>query len=148
MPDPSNIPAFDPKDFDNEPYVKRVEKPWGYELHFAQETLPYMSKLMHVNAGCRQSMQIHDQKQETYVLIQGRGGAFLENDKGELISTEFERFVGYKTFVGQKHRIFAITDCDIMESSTPEAGTTWRLEDDYSRPDETPEQRKKERGEV
>jgi mannose-6-phosphate isomerase len=55
--------------------------------------------------------------------------------------------VGYSTQVGQKHRLKAITDCDIIEVSTPEAGTTWRLEDDYARPDETPEQRRLERGE-
>jgi mannose-6-phosphate isomerase-like protein (cupin superfamily) len=142
-----NPDDFDAKTFSNDPYVKRVEKPWGYELHFAQEDLPYMSKLMHVNAGCRQSLQIHDKKQETYVLINGRGGAIIENSKGELEQIEFEQFVGYKTVVGQKHRLIAITDCDIMEASTPEAGTTWRLEDDYARPNETPEQRKLERGE-
>ena len=65
-------PKFDPSGFSNEPYVKRVEKPWGYELHFAQEDLPYMSKLMHINKGARQSLQIHDVKQETYVLIKGK----------------------------------------------------------------------------
>ena len=146
MPD-TVAPHFDPSGFSNEPYVKRVEKPWGFELHFAQEDLPYMSKLMHVNAGCRQSLQVHDKKQETYVLIKGRGGAIIENDKGHLVQVEFEQFVGYKTVVGQKHRIIAVTDCDIMEASTPEAGTTWRLEDDYARPNETPEQRRKERNE-
>ncbi|MGH7240705.1 MAG: cupin [Candidatus Saccharimonadales bacterium] len=144
----TQIPAFDPSNFTNEPYVKRVEKPWGYELHFAQEDLPYMSKLMHINAGCRQSLQIHDFKQETYVLISGKAGVEWENSEGEMIFTEFEQLKGYKTLVGQKHRLTAITDCDIIEASTPEAGTTWRLEDDYARPNETPEQRKKERGEL
>ena len=138
-------PNFDPGTFSTASYVKRVEKPWGYELHFAQENLPYMSKLMHINEGCRQSLQLHDVKQETYVLIKGRGGVLWENNKGKMIFTEFKPFVGYKTVVGQKHRLCAITDCDIMEASTPEAGTTWRLEDDYSRPHETPEQRVKER---
>lgn len=145
MPD---YPKFDPKDFSNDSYIKRVEKPWGYELHFAQEDLPYMIKLMHITEGHRQSLQIHDIKQETYVLIKGRGGVIWENNKGEMITTEFEQFVGYRTIVGQKHRLFSITDCDIMEGSTPESGTTWRLDDDYARPNETPEQRKKERGEV
>jgi len=35
----------------------------------------------------------------------------------------------------------------VFEASTPESGTTWRLEDDYTRPNETPKQRRKERGE-
>ena len=147
MADQPTIPTFDPAGFNTDSYVKRVEKPWGYELHFAQEDLPYMSKLMHINEKCRQSLQLHDQKQETYVLVKGRGGALWENNQGRMIFTEFKPFVGYRTIIGQKHRLCAITDCDIMEASTPEAGTTWRLEDDYARPNETPEQRKIERGE-
>jgi len=141
----NDLPVFDPTHFSTGPYVQRVEKPWGYELHFAQPDLPYMIKLMHINKDCRQSLQVHDQKQETYVLVKGRGGVLWEDASGEMVSTELQQFVGYKTSVGQKHRLFSITDCDIMEASTPEAGTTWRLEDDYERPNETPEQRKIER---
>ena len=143
----ATAPYFDPAQFQNDGYVKRVEKPWGYELHFAHETSPYMSKLMHINKGARESLQMHDIKQETYALIKGRAELQWENNKGEMILTELKPFVGYHTSVGQKHRLCAITDCDIIEASTPEAGTTWRLEDDYARPDETPNQRKKERGE-
>jgi mannose-6-phosphate isomerase len=144
----ADAPHFDPKDFTNDSYIKKNPKPWGYELIFAQEDLPYMIKLMHVNAGTRQSLQVHDAKQETYVVIKGRAKVEWENNQGEMIFTELEPFVGFKTTVGQKHRLYGITDCDIMEGSTPELGTTWRLHDDYARPDETPEQRKKERSEV
>ena len=49
---------------------------------------------------------------------------------------------GYTVTLGQKHRHQAITDCDVFESSTPEIGNTYRLEDDYSRPTETEEMRK------
>jgi mannose-6-phosphate isomerase-like protein (cupin superfamily) len=140
-----DVPTFDPKDFKFEAFIKRNEKPWGYELHFVREDLPYMVKLMHINEGHRQSLQIHDEKQETYVLIKGRAAVIWEDNTGKMVTTELEQFKGYKTVVGQKHRLCSITDCDIMEGSTPELGTTWRLEDDYSRPDETPEQRAKER---
>ncbi|MBP9814846.1 MAG: cupin [Candidatus Levybacteria bacterium] len=147
MPDNLNIPQFDKSKFNNDGYVKRVEKPWGYELHFVKEEMPYMGKLMHINAGCRQSMQLHDAKQETYLVTSGRAKVLWENNKGEIIETELEQNVGFTTLLGQRHRLCGITDCDILEFSTPEMGTTWRLEDDYARPDETPEQRKKERGE-
>ena len=63
----------------------------------------------------------------------------------ELIQTELQPGQGYSTKIGQKHRLLGITDCDVIEVSTPELGTTWRLEDDYSRPHETPEQRELER---
>lgn len=121
----------------NEPYIKRVEKPWGYELIFTPEDLPYAGKIMHLKAGTRQSLQYHDKKVETYFLASGRGGVILENDKGELEKIEFEKGKGYTTQVYRKHRIFAITDCDVWEVSTPEIGTTYRLEDDYKRTDET-----------
>lgn len=138
---------FDKSKFNNSPYVKRIEKPWGYELHWTPDNKPYMGKVLHVNAGKRLSLQIHDQKEETWFLLNGRGKVIWDNQNGELIETELEKGKGYSCNIGQKHRLAGITDCDILEVSTPEIGTTYRLEDDFKRPDETEEQRKKERGE-
>lgn len=140
----ADLPQFDKSKFKNTPFVKRVEKPWGYELIFTSEDLPYTGKLMHLNAGTRQSLQIHDKKVETYYLGSGRGGVIIENSNGEMEEVEFEKDKGYTTHIGQKHRIFSITDCDILEFSTPEIGTTYRLEDDYKRSDETEEVRKQD----
>lgn len=142
------VPTFDPSGFSTASYVKRVEKPWGYELHWVPEDAPYIGKVLHINAGARLSLQVHDQKQESWFIVNGRAAVIWDNEKGELVETELQPGVGYSTKIGQKHRLKGITDCDIIEASTPEAGTTWRLEDDYARPHETPEQRKKERGEV
>lgn len=139
---------FDKSKFSTKPYVKKVDKPWGYELHWVPEGLPYMGKIEHINAGARLSLQIHDAKQESWFLMSGRAKIVWENAQGELMETELERGQGYTCALGQKHRLVGITDCDIIEVSTPEVGTTLRLEDDYKRPDETPEQRKKERGEA
>ena len=51
--------------------------------------------------------------------------------------------------VWNAHEIDAIlsmmTDAVIFEASTPELGTTHRLEDDYARPDETEQVRRAER---
>jgi mannose-6-phosphate isomerase len=141
-------PQFDPSEFSNEPYVKRVEKPWGYELHWVREGEPYIGKILHINAGTQLSLQVHDEKSESWFMMNGHAAVVWENNRGELIETELQPGQGYSTKVGQKHRLKGITDCDIIEVSSPESGTTWRLEDDYARPDETPEQRKIERGEV
>lgn len=138
-------PVFDSADFSNDSYVRRVEKPWGYELHWVPEDAPYMGKVLHINAGARLSLQVHDEKQESWFLSSGEAVVIWENNKGELIETVLKPGVGYSTKVGQKHRLKGITDCDILEVSTPELGTTWRLDDDYARPHETPEQREKER---
>src|SRR5258708_3318485 len=148
MADQQDIPEFDKSKFTIQPYVKRVEKPWGYEIHWVPEGMPYMGKILHIDAGKRLSLQIHDKKQETYWLLNGECNLILENPQGELETVHMQKGVSYTTIVGQKHRHQAVTDCDVMEASMPEGGTTWRLEDDYARPNETDQQRKAERGEV
>lgn len=138
----SPIPEFDTSTFNTDSYVRRVEKPWGYELHWVPEGQPYMGKVIHINPHKRLSQQIHDQKQESYFLINGSGMVIWDNEKGEEVITELQYGVGYSTKIGQKHRLCAGENgCDIIEVSTPEAGTTWRLQDDYARPDQTPEER-------
>lgn len=144
---PNDLPHFDTSKFVIDPYVKRVEKPWGYEIHWVPEHMPYMGKILHINAGKRLSLQVHDVKQESYWLLSGECILHIENQQGELVPVKMQKGVSYTTIVGQKHRHEAVTDCDVMEVSMPESGTTWRLEDDFARPNETPEQRKKERGE-
>lgn len=141
MNDISQVPTFDPAGFSTEPYSVRREKPWGYEIHWVPENVPYMGKLLHINAGARLSLQVHDQKQESWFLIMGEAVVIWEDSSGQLIETVLQKGVGYSTKVGQKHRLKGVTDCDIIEVSTPEAGTTWRLEDDYDRPNQTPEER-------
>jgi mannose-6-phosphate isomerase-like protein (cupin superfamily) len=146
--DDQKVPAYDPKNFTTTSYVRRVEKPWGYELHWVPEDAPYLGKIEHINEGARLSLQVHDKKQESWLIIKGRGAVIWEDNTGKLIETELQPGVGYTIQIGQKHRLKGLEGgCDIVEVSTPERGTTWRLEDDYSRPNETPEQRKKERGE-
>lgn len=141
----SQTPSFDPKNFAQDSYAQRFDKPWGYEIHWVPASAPYMGKVLHINAGARLSLQIHDHKQESWFLIGGEAKVIWENNEGELTETVLKIGQGYSTSVGQKHRLVGITDCDIIEVSTPEIGTTWRLEDDYSRPDETEEQRAIER---
>lgn len=144
----TDIPQFDTAAFGTDSFVRRVEKPWGYELHWVPADTPYMGKIIHINEGARLSLQLHDEKQESWLLMNGRAAVIWENAQGELVQTELEPGRGYSTQLGQRHRLMGITDCDVVEVSTPELGTTWRLEDDYARPHETPEQRAEDRGEV
>jgi len=125
MSDNQQVPQFDPANFSIESYVKRIEKPWGYELHWVREDAPYMGKIIHVNEGGSLSLQVHDQKEESYLMMSGRAKLIWENNKGQMVETEMQPGMGYATRVGQKHRIVAITDCDVVEASTPEKGTTF-----------------------
>ncbi|HJP96834.1 MAG TPA: hypothetical protein VJ843_05705 [Candidatus Saccharimonadales bacterium] len=139
------VPTFDPSNFSVAPYAKRIEKPWGYEIHWVPEGAPYMGKVLHINEGARLSLQIHDQKQESYFIMNGNASVIWENETGELVETVLQPGMGYSTQIGQKHRLKGLEGgADILEVSTPEAGTTWRLEDDYARPNQTPEEREAE----
>jgi mannose-6-phosphate isomerase-like protein (cupin superfamily) len=138
-------PRFDPSGFTTAPYVRRIEKPWGFEVHWTPDDLPYAGKLLHINAGARLSLQLHDQKRESWFLLRGRAKVVWQDANGALVETELQAGVGYTCSLGQTHRLIGITDCEVIEASTPEIGTTWRLEDDFARPHETPEQRRRER---
>ena len=49
----------------------RVEKPWGYELHWAK-TDRYVGKHIHINKGHALSLQYHNKKDETIFLYAGK----------------------------------------------------------------------------
>ena len=138
---------FNPTTFSLEPNARRLEKPWGYEVLLTPSDLPYTAKLIHVKAGKRLSLQLHDTKVETQTLVAGKGVLVLEGSDGALHEIQMQPGVGYHVAVGQRHRLCAAADSDatVFEASTPEVGVTLRLEDDYARPDETDELRRAER---
>ena len=111
--------------------MTRVEKPWGYELHWAK-TDRYVGKLIHVNAGHALSLQYHNLKDETIYLHSGKLWFEIERDG---VLTRQEMRPGDSVHVVPKtvHRMTAIEDCDIFEVSTPELDDVVRLEDRYGR---------------
>jgi mannose-6-phosphate isomerase len=110
---------------------RRVEKPWGYELIWAH-TDRYVGKLLHVNSGHRLSLQYHHEKDET-IHVQS-GTVLLVVDEGQgLIEREMGPGESYRIAPGVRHRMVALTDCDVLEASTPELDDVVRLEDAYGR---------------
>jgi mannose-6-phosphate isomerase len=111
--------------------MTRVEKPWGYELHWAV-TDRYVGKLIHVNAGHALSLQYHNKKDETIFLSSGRMLFEIKRD-GALVAREMQPGEAVHITPGTVHRMTAITDCDVFEVSTPELDDVVRLEDRYGR---------------
>src|SRR5437868_9994250 len=105
-----DLSQFDKTTFTNFPFLKKVEKPWGYELLFTPDNLPYTGKIIHITAGKRLSLQVHDKKQESYFLSKGKCKLLVDNTQGVLIEIELEPQKGYTIQVGQRHRLQAITD--------------------------------------
>jgi mannose-6-phosphate isomerase-like protein (cupin superfamily) len=131
------VPDDEPGRFTVDGVARRVEKPWGHELHWTPPDRPYVGKVLHIRAGERLSFQVHDAKLETWFLLRGRARVLWDGPDGNLVETELEPGLGYSCSIGQRHRLTGVTDCDVLEVSTPEIGTTFRLEDDYARADET-----------
>ena len=113
--------------------VTRVDKPWGYELHWAKPDR-YVGKLIHVNAGHALSLQYHNRKDETIFLWAGKLLFEIEQN-GQIVSREMHP--GERVHITPKtvHRMTAIEDADIFEVSTPELDDVVRLEDRYGRED-------------
>ena len=123
-----------------DPLARRVEKPWGWELIWAEGSA-YTGKLLHINAGKRLSLQYHDEKLETQCLVSGRAMLVVEDADGALQEILMEPGKGYTIVPFQLHRLVAIDDAEIYEVSTAETGTTVRVDDDFERPNETPDLR-------
>lgn len=111
---------------------KRVDKPWGFELWFAQ-TEAYVGKLIHVNAGAQLSLQYHEKKDETMYCLNGTAILVHEKD-GQLIEEAFPSGHSFRIIPGTRHRLKAgAADCEILEASTPEVDDVIRVQDDYGR---------------
>ena len=60
---------------------RRVEKPWGHELIWAH-TERYVGKILVIEAGKRLSLQRHEVKDESILVLSGRLRLYLEDDDG------------------------------------------------------------------
>lgn len=127
------------------PFQIKIEKPWGYELLLTPPGAKALAKILHLNKGSRFSLQFHEKKAETLVLINGEAKLIWGNNKDHLFKEKMANGRGYFIPKGLIHRCEALTECEIFESSTQEEGTTVRLQDDYARKDETEEEREENR---
>jgi len=113
---------------------RRVEKPWGWELWWAR-TERYVGKILHLRQGESLSLQYHEVKDETILIQSGR--LLLEtrpaNTAEDLRRLELGPGDVYHITPGMLHRMTGVTDCDIIEVSTPELEDVVRLEDRYGR---------------
>ena len=111
--------------------VKRVPKPWGYELIFAKCDR-YAGKILHVNRGECLSLQYHNRKEETLYVLSGELKLTIESngDRREVALRAGEAFHIPPLLI---HRMEAVEETDVAEVSTPELDDVVRLDDRYGR---------------
>jgi len=124
-----NLDSLDPWVFE----VKKVEKPWGYELIWALTDV-YCGKVLFVKAGQSLSLQFHREKDESWLVQSGRAKLEL-GEVGEPVLKEEVISAGaaFHYTPGTVHRVTAIEDTTILEVSTPQLDDVVRLEDAYGR---------------
>ncbi len=111
---------------------RRVDKPWGHELIWA-ETDRYVGKILHVKAGHALSLQYHERKDETIHVLRGSMRFWAGPSAEALSEVELVEGQSFRVQPGTVHRMEAVTDVDILEASTPDLDDVVRLEDRYGR---------------
>lgn len=113
----------------------RIDKPWGWELLWAH-TERYAGKILHINKGAALSYQFHREKDETIYLLRGDLDLELARAGGRRRRRRLRPGESVRIRPGDRHRMIAVSSCDLLEASTPELGDVVRLEDRYGRADE------------
>jgi len=112
--------------------VRRVEKPWGYELIYAV-TERYCGKLLFVRAGEALSLQYHRKKDETIYVHEGRAELEIGRQGEEPTPVLVGPGDSFRLRPGTVHRMRALEDTLFLEVSTPELDDVVRFEDRYGR---------------
>ena len=127
--DSPNLDSLDQWAFE----VKKVEKPWGYELIWALTDI-YCGKVLFVKAGHSLSLQFHKEKDESWLVQSGRAKLELGEVGGSVLNeVVIAAGAAFHYPPGTVHRVTAIEDTTILEVSTPQLDDVVRLEDAYGR---------------
>ena len=113
--------------------VRHVPKPWGHETIWAH-TDRYVGKILHITAGQALSVQYHERKDETVFLLTGEMKYWVQLP-GDSVLRDQQLVAGqsFRITPLTVHYMEAITDCDVLEASTPELDDVVRMNDRYGR---------------
>ena len=114
---------------------REVIKPWGKEVIWA-ETPDYVGKLLYITEGHKLSLQYHEQKEETILVVSGELEIFISgHGRRGLSSLKLSEGDTYHVTPNTIHRFSATlgTNVVIAEVSTNHLDDVVRLEDDYDR---------------
>ena len=113
--------------------VRHVTKPWGHEIIWAANEL-YVGKILHIKRGHSLSVQYHNVKDETCYLLSGELRYWVALESGaELSDVKLRPGEAFRITPGTVHFMEAVTDCDVLEASSPHLDDIVRLKDKYGR---------------
>ena len=103
-----------------------VKKGWGGEYIFATNDL-YCGKLMMFHKGAKFSMHFHDQKDETWLVLEGKFEVhYIDTKDASKHVKELNEGETWRNFPLEPHQLICIEQGVIVEVSTPDS-----VEDNY-----------------
>jgi mannose-6-phosphate isomerase-like protein (cupin superfamily) len=106
------------------------ERPWGH-YETIETTDDYQIKSLHIKAGHRLSLQIHQHRAEHWFCVSGKGSVIIDEDE-----FEFNPGDSFDILPKTVHRVSAIEDLVFIEVQTGKyfgEDDIVRLQDDYNR---------------
>ncbi len=135
--------------------IKKVNKPWGYELWIAsnENKAKFAMKEIYIKSGFKTSFQFHEKKEECNYIINGTGKFYVSKNKINLqkfkknkySESELRKIIKnlkiYKLKKGSSfyikplyvHSVLSTKDLLMMESSTLELDDVYRIFDESGR---------------
>ena len=135
--------------------IKIVNKPWGWEkwIQPGSDTYPFVLKQLLLRAGERTSLQVHQFKSESIIILEGTGTlltydnlfdcqSYLDGEYSQnvldyimdnLTRVTLAPGVIFHTPPDTIHRMVAETDLLYIEASTQQLDDVIRLQDDRNR---------------
>lgn len=134
--------------------VKKVNKPWGYEIWIADGVQsPYAVKKIFFKKGNRTSLQVHRKKYETNYVLEGLGFFLKSKEKFDIDKFLDDGLSDHDILIYENslekidlkpgvyidvepeyvHRVIALTDLTFLETSSTELDDVIRIQDDQGR---------------
>ena len=122
--------------------IYKVKKPWGYELWLNSLNNKFAFKKIFIKKGFQTSLQYHNFKRETNLILKGSAELFykknkkVSNDnlkKDDLSSINLKKNSIINVYPKVVHRIKAKQDLTLYEVSSPHLKDVVRIHDDTNR---------------
>jgi mannose-6-phosphate isomerase-like protein (cupin superfamily) len=103
-----------------------VKKGWGGEYIFATND-KYCGKIMYFHQGAKFSMHFHSEKDETWLVMQGRFEVkYIDTKDASMHSEILNEGDTWRNFPLEPHQLICLEEGVIVEVSTPDS-----VEDNY-----------------
>lgn len=139
----------------NNQKIKKVNKPWGYELWLAsnKNKAKFAMKEIFIKKGFKTSFQFHEKKEECNYIINGSGKLYLSDKKINLLKFKKNKYTEnelkkiiknlkvYNLKKGSRfyikplyiHSVVSTRNLTMIESSTLELDDVYRIFDESGR---------------